>query len=338
MNKQRPIDFVVTWLDSSDPEWQKEYSKYRGGTHREDNARFRNWDFFRYWFRSIEKYAPWVNKVFLVTNGTFPKWINTNHPKLVLVKHSDYIPIDLLPVFNSRTIELFLHRIPGLSEQFVYFNDDCYLNAPITQEYYFKDGLPCDDNTELQSNRPQYNPLNPFNVRIIEYCDVALINYHFKRKEVVKASPKRWLGKHLGVKGIINSLLLYRQGSFEYFIRRHNEQPFLKSTFKEAWEKEPEMLNKSCTRFRADISLNPYFIRYWQFATNKFYPIHFNGKFYILKKSQLERIKNAFKNKDIQSLCLNDSPIMSEDEYQETHDFINTLFMDTFPRKSTFEI
>ena len=143
------IDFVVTWQDSSDPEWQKQFAKYKEEeTGRTENARFRNLDTLRYWFRAVEQYAPWVNKVYLVTNGTFPKWINANHPKLVLVKHSDYIPEEFLPTFNSITIELFMHRIKGLSEHFVYFNDDFFLNAPTKPELFFRNGLPCDHNKE----------------------------------------------------------------------------------------------------------------------------------------------------------------------------------------------
>ena len=84
---------------------------------------------FRYWFRAVERYAPWVNKVFLVTNGKFPDWINPDNPKLVLVKHDDYIPEEYLPTFNSCAIELHLHRIKDLSEHFVYFNDDTMLNG-----------------------------------------------------------------------------------------------------------------------------------------------------------------------------------------------------------------
>ena len=82
MEKQQyPIDFVVTWLDSSDPEWQKNFVKFKKETTgNTESARFRNLDIFRYWFRAVEQYAPWVNKIYLVTNGTFPKWINSVHP------------------------------------------------------------------------------------------------------------------------------------------------------------------------------------------------------------------------------------------------------------------
>lgn len=338
MNKEK-IDFVVAWVDSDDPQWKADYAKYRNIKVKEDKARFRNWDLFRYWFRSVEKYAPWVNKVYLVTNGTNPKWINPNCSKLVLVDHKDFIPHEYLPTFNANTIELNVHRIKGLSEHFVYFNDDCYLNAPITPEYYFKNGLPCDNNTELLSNRPKYYPLNPFNIRIIEYCDVALINYHFKRREVVKASPKRWFGMHLGFKGILKNMFLYKRNNFEYFVRRHNEMPFLKSVYEEAWEKEPTMLKQSCSRFREHTNLNDYFMRYWQFATNRFYPIKLDScKFYILVSYAKNSIIDAFHNDNIKSLCLNDSPVMPDYEYQEMFDFANKLFLEKFAQKSIFEI
>jgi len=111
------IDFIVTWVDSNDPAWIESYNYFRPNKPIVDRGRFRDWNLFKFWFRAVEKYAPWVNKVFLVTNGKFPDWINPNCKKLVLVKHSDYIPEEKLPTFNSNTIELYFNRIKGLSEQ-----------------------------------------------------------------------------------------------------------------------------------------------------------------------------------------------------------------------------
>ena len=157
------IDFVVTWLDSSDPEWQKSLALYSPNSkgHKE-KARFRSTDFFMYWFRAVERYAPWVHKVYLVTNGKFPDWINKDCPKLELVKHADFIPAEYLPTFNCRTIELHLHKIKGLSEHFVYFNDDMLLNSPVKPEYYFRNGLPCDINNETFLNVPIYTKKDKF--------------------------------------------------------------------------------------------------------------------------------------------------------------------------------
>ena len=124
------IDFVMIWVDGNDPEWRKEKDKYSNKVdNNTDNreARFRDWDNLQYWFRGVEKFAPWVNKIHFVTCGHLPKWLNTENPKLNIVKHKDFIPEKYLPTFNSHTIELNLHRIKGLAENFVYFNDDLFI-------------------------------------------------------------------------------------------------------------------------------------------------------------------------------------------------------------------
>lgn len=337
------IDFVVTWLDSGDPVWQKEYMKYKSEytkTAYTSSARYRDWDLFRYWFRSIEKFAPWVNKVFLVTNGKFPDWINENHPKLVLVKHSDYIPAEYLPTFNSHTIELNMNKIPGLSEFFVYFNDDCYLNAPVSPEYYFKNGLPCDCNEEMPFHAPVYTKENGFFIGFIKRTCIGVINGHFNRNETVKGSLRRWYGFHVGFTSWITARLIsfYPHGTFFNFADRHYEQPFLKSVLNEAWEKEPEMLSRSCSRFREDINLSPYFFRYWQFATNKFYPTKLkHGLKFVLLPEYIPKIIAALKNKNVWSLCANDTTRISEENFEKCKQSIQQAFEDKFPNKSLYE-
>ena len=95
---ESPIDFVVPWVDDSDPKWLQERNIYasQAGISLNDcdngNERYRDWNIFQYWFRAVEKYAPWVRNVYLVTNGNIPKWINPDAPKLKLVSHAEYIP------------------------------------------------------------------------------------------------------------------------------------------------------------------------------------------------------------------------------------------------------
>ncbi len=337
------IDFVVTWLDSSDPVWQEEYIKYKTEYTKSaynSMARYRDWDLFKYWFRAVEMYAPWVNKVFLVTNGVFPEWINENHPKLELIKHSDYIPQEYLPTFNSHTIELNINKIPGLSEHFVYFNDDSFLNAPVNPDYYFKKGLPCDSNIESLYSLPIYSKQDGFFISIIKYTCVGVINGHFKRRDSIRGHFNRWFGFHLGFFGQMSSLLtsLDPLGRFAGFLDRHYEQPFLKSVLDEAWEQEPEMLSKSCSRFREDVNLSPYFFRYWQFATNKFYPVKLrHGAKYILIPEQIPRVLAALKNKDIWSLCANDTTKISDEDFEKHKHTVQQAFEAKFPLKSEYE-
>ena len=140
------IDFVLLWVDGNDPKWLKEKEKYSSsknlGTSNTKN-RFRDWNNLQYWFRAVEKYSSWVNKIFFVTWGHVPSWLKENK-KLQIVKHEDFIPKEYLPTFNSNTIILNLHRIKGLSENFVLFNDDMFLNDYVKETDFFINGIPRD--------------------------------------------------------------------------------------------------------------------------------------------------------------------------------------------------
>lgn len=336
--KENQIDFVVLWVDSNDPEWIKSYNYYRPDKPIQDSARFRNWNIFRYWFRAVERYAPWVNKVFLITNGKFPDWINPNCEKLVLVKHSDFIPKKYLPTFNSKTIELNLGRINELSEHFVYFNDDMFICAPITPEYYFKEGLPCDYNFESLYRNPTFTEENHFGVDLDIFCDIAVLNSHFNRKEVTRQAWRKWYGPHLWGKPLLFSLLLSNRTKFENFTLFHHEQPMLKSVFQEIWEKEESILDQSCSRFRTDASLNQYIIRYWQFASNRFYPVKKKGlAYYHYNKEITDDLIKNLKKEQYPSICINDSPYFSNEDFNYTSKKIRETLEEKFPMISIFE-
>lgn len=333
------IDFVVTWLDPLDPEWQKAYATFSPNAKGDKSkARFRDMDIFRYWFRSVEMYAPWVHNIYLITNGRFPDWINKDNPKLVLVKHEDYMPKDCLPTFNSCAIELHMHKIKGLSEHFVYFNDDIFLVSPTSPNYYFRDGLPCDTNKETCFNVPIYTIEDRFGTWMSVLADIGIINSHFNRWKTVLQAPRKWFGLHLGIKGLLMSILLSKQRLFVGFSNYHLEQSFLKSVFGEVWEKEPKFMNASCSRFREDITANPYIFRYWQLAKNLFYPKNRNGNFYFLiKEGCLKEIQNAVNNSKYKSICLNDSSLCSEEDYQKISKGLKKILEQKFPNKSSFE-
>lgn len=337
--KDIKIDFVVTWLDSNDPEWQKQYTRYKQtATGEKSMARFRDMNIFRYWFRAVEQYAPWVNKVYLITNGKFPDWINAECPKLVLVKHEDHIPSECLPTFNSCTIELHMHRIKGLSEHFVYFNDDMLLNSPVTPDYFFKNGLPCDYNKETCFNVPIYTAKERFNIYMSMLADIGMLNAHFNRWQTVRQSPRRWFGPHLGWKGLLMSGVLMKQHLFVGFSNYHTEQAYLKSTFEDVWSKEPEFLMSSCTRFREEVIANPYLFRYWQFAQNKFYPRKRRfSTFHITQRDVIKPIEEALYDNNIISICINDTPFCTDADFNDIMKHLNTIFEQKFPKKSSFE-
>lgn len=337
------IDFVVLWVDGNDLSWQDKMLSYKGTSEQSNPTRFRDWNIFKYWFRSVEVFAPWVHRVFLITDNQIPSWINTNHSKLKIIDHKDFIPAEYLPTFNSHTIELNIHRIEGLSEHFVVFNDDTFINAPITPEYYFKNGLPCDAPFEHIFTPRCYLPeIDMWGINIIEFCDTQVVNAHFNRKEVTKANPKGWYGSYLGWKYRLQAYIirLFGRTEFQHFYSPHNERPFLKSIFEEAWKEEGRMLCNSCTRFRENVSLNLYFMRYWQLASNMFYPENsiMQKQVVQLEKSNLTLLEAKLLDTNIRSLCANDSSLCDYEDYIRTKPLVINLFEKKFPRKSSFEL
>nr|CAD7442666.1 unnamed protein product [Timema bartmani] len=89
----------------------------------------------RYSLRSLEKFAPWIRHVFLVTNGQIPYWLNLDNPRLTLVTHEEiFVNLSHLPTFSSPAIETHIHRIHGLSQKFLYLNDDVMLGKEVWPE------------------------------------------------------------------------------------------------------------------------------------------------------------------------------------------------------------
>jgi hypothetical protein len=340
MEEPIKIDFVVPWVDGNNPEWQARYKQYRQGEHPEDAARFRDWGLLPYWFRAVEKYAPWVNKIYFVTSGEVPDWLNLNHPKLVHVKHEDFIPAKYLPTFSTRTIELNLHLIPGLSEHFVYFNDDMFLNGPVKTTYFFINGLPCDAPCEKISRPPYYNRKIKWGNDIVDFCNVGVLNSHFNRYKTIKASPYRWFGPYLGLKGIISSLINSRAQIFQRLDMAHQAQPFLKGTYIDAWNKEFEWLDKSCSyKFRQDVSLNQWFLRDWQLVSNEFYPKRYKDRLYIglSYSTSCNYIRRKLLDEHLKCICLNDTTMCNDEKYNELKHLLIEAFETKFYQKSEFE-
>ncbi|MEO5664448.1 MAG: stealth conserved region 3 domain-containing protein [Nocardioides sp.] len=137
-----PIDVVYTWVDGEDADWNVARASRDGADARKESAgdaRFRSRDELRYSLRSLHLFAPWVQKIFLVTAGQRPSWL-ADDERITLVDHREILPADALPTFNSQAIETSLHRIPGLAEHFVYVNDDVFLGRPTRPGFFFSPG------------------------------------------------------------------------------------------------------------------------------------------------------------------------------------------------------
>ena len=325
------IDFVIIWVDGNDPEWQKEKAKYSPNKNADSrNIRYRDWDNLRYWFRGVEKFAPWVNNIYFVTCGHVPEWLNVNHPKLQIINHRDYIPEEYLPTFSSHPIEINLHRIKGLSEKFVYFNDDMFVIDNVRKEDFFKDGLPVDVGLESAVTTQENSMLK------IYYNNLAIVNSNFNKREVLK-ERKRWFSLKYG-KDVLRGILSMPWKRFIGFYNCHCPQPFLKETFNSVWKKNEEVLNiTSSNRFRCQEDVSQYLFRYWQLCENKFVPR--NTKF---SKSITIIDDEKFACKTIQEqkvkvLCLNDNENINNEKIEIFKRNIINSFEKILPEKSLFE-
>lgn len=267
MNK---IDFVIPWVDGSDPDWLREKARYSNNIHAGNEAeRFREWDQLKYWFRGVEKFAPWVNKIYFVTCGHVPSWLNIEHPKLSVVRHEEYIPADYLPVFSANPIEVNLHRISDLSEHFVYFNDDMFIVDHISPEDFFVRGVPC--GTAGLSIPMQVS--HQFAGILLK--DYGAINQHFSSRDVMKQHFWKFVNYKYGLKRNLQTLLLmpYCTSHFPGFYNAHGPNAFLKSTFCEVWEKNEDVLHTTCThRFRSFDDVNQYLFLWWQWCKGHISP------------------------------------------------------------------
>jgi hypothetical protein len=139
------IDWVFTWVNGLDPDWQEMYKKYAPEvqTDASDGSRFEHRDDLMFALRSLDEYAPWIRRIHVVSNCKPPTWLNVDSPKINWVWHEDLFDAEDLPTFSSHAIETTLHRIPGLAEHFVYSNDDFYLARRACPEDFFASNGTC---------------------------------------------------------------------------------------------------------------------------------------------------------------------------------------------------
>lgn len=327
------IDFVITWVDMNDPKWQADFSKYSGRKENTKNgvseARFRDNGFLRYWFRGVEKFAPWVRRIHFVTSGQKPEWLDESNPKINLVNHKDYIPEEFLPTYNSVVIERYIHRIPGLADHFVYFNDDFYIINTIAPTRFFRNGMPCDIAAFL------YNPSwSQWYKRIKN--NLKIINRHFDKREVMRRDRDKWFHKSYGSKVRWN-YLLKPYGKFITLRTPHNAQPYLKSTFEEVWAVAgKELTETSVNRFRALNDLTPELFRTWQICRGNFEPYntYSDTKMFPLMVRPRQAVR-AIYNQSYSLICLNDNVHIRN--YDRVMADIRAAFESILPEKSGFE-
>lgn len=331
---EQAIDFVVTWVDGADEAWCREKAKYLQQDMNDDSEeRYRDWGMLKYWFRGVEQFAPWVRKVHFITCGHLPAWLDTENPKLHIVKHEEYIPKEFLPTFNSNVIEMYMHRIEGLSEQFVYFNDDMLPINRMQPTDFFRNGKPCD---MLAFQPVVANPKNPV-MSHLYLNNILTLSKYFDKRENVRKQPLNYFHPGYPFMYFIYNVLEMAFPLYSGLYTVHGPSPFLKSTFEEVWEKEKEALAKmSSNRFRSENDLTQYLLREWQKLKGEFSAknLHRDFKYFNIGEKD-DKLIQAVKKQKSKLICVNDAEIAGD--FEKIRAEIQAAFEQIMPIASSFE-
>lgn len=291
------MDIVITYVNSLDPEWQKEYEKYTNTPILE--KRFRDWGTLRYLMRGIEKNMPFIRKVHLVVaqESQIPEWIDRNEVHVVL--HSDIIPAEYLPTFNCNPIEMHLHRIEGLDEEFLYFNDDMFPLKPCSPGEFFCEGRGVIGMSHHLLSLDMYK-------KICRNSDNAARNA-------------------LGMKGTV------------CFLRpQHICSPMLKSMCEEVYDKSERLILNTLTRTREDNNLNQYLFLDYMYLKGKILNRRLSKKHLSLGIASASKLRRFLEHPTHTLACINDVQ-MSEERYREIRDTLLEAFDRILPQKSKYE-
>lgn len=306
------VDLVYLWVNGNDPKWIAKRDACIGGVSKAEvncKGRFSDNDELRYSLRSIEKNAPWIRRIFIVTDNQKPEWLDTSNPKVRIVDHTEIMPAECLPCFNSRIIEHHLHLIPGLAEHFLYANDDMYINKPVTPETFFgEDGLPI-----IRFNRRPFRKLTL--ILRAKLLGKPMSNYMHAIQNAASLVERRY-GKYYGGK------------------THHNIDAYLKSTYqhtREVFDKEISATLSNHVRSSNDIQRNLY--SYVALAEKQahlnYVNQHTSFRFHIDNRKLYEK----FKRYKPMLFCMNDSQYANDEDRKLVAVFLNKLF----PDKSQFE-
>ena len=292
------MDIVITYVDGNDPLWKQDYEKYSDVPVME--KRFRDWGTLKYLLRGVEKHMPFVGNVFLVVShrSQVPDWMNQSKVRVVL--HEDFIPNELLPTFNCNPIEMHLHNIEGLSEEYIYFNDDLFPVADSTPEDFYRDGK-----AVLGFSRHLF-PWGMF-------------------KQICRNSDNRARG------------LLSMPGS-RFFLRpQHSCQPMFKSVCSKVYDALKEEIITSMTRTRTASNMNQYLYLDYAFYSGRMISERISCKHFSAAVTSAARLRKFIEKPYRKFLCLNDVRL-GEQKFNEMQSAVIMAFEAKFPEKSRFEI
>ena len=291
------MDIVITYVNGKDPVWQKDYEKYTNVPVME--KRFRDWGTLQYLLRGIEVHMPFIRNVFLVVShrSQVPEWADTDNLKIVL--HEEFVPADYLPTFNCNTLEMNLHRIKGLDEEYLYFNDDLYPLRPCKAEDFFRGGK-----------------------GVLKFSKHYFGSGMFKQ---ICRNSDSLARKALGMP------------SSRAFMRpQHICAPMLRSECEKLCSIVKDDIAAAYTRTREGVNYNQYMFTDYLYYQGKALSEKISSKHLSVAVSSASRIRRAIESPSRNLICINDVRL-SEKRYEKLRSAVIDAFERKFPNKSRFE-
>ena len=301
---ERNVDAVITWVDVNDSGHRKKWKKFKNRNQHTDNelstgrdiTRFVNNGELEYCIYSIRKFAPWIRKIYLITDNQTPEFIDDLFKQEYNVSVVDHKTIFetyewALPTFNSRTLESMIWRIPDLANHFIYFNDDFVLTKPVKPDDFFRNGK-----IVLRGGWKT----------IRKYGSIRL-----KMNEWVSG-----VAKHLfGITRSMNLLLQINSArlagfNFKYFKSPHVPHPIRKQTLSDFFESNPLLLSENIQyKFRNLNQFSAIYLANHLEIKNKKVIFAEKNDFLMLNgeleiKMTFESKINKIKNQDVRFLCI----------------------------------
>ncbi|MFD1712901.1 stealth family protein [Amnibacterium flavum] len=300
------IDIIFSWVDGTDKEFQRARAKrmesYVVGEGDDSEARYRQIDELRYALRSVYMYAPWIRNIYIATDSPRPAWLD-EHPRVRIVRSEEFFEDpSVLPTHNSQAVESQLHRIPGLSEYYLYSNDDMFFGRPVGPEMFFSPG--------------------------------GLTKF-------IEATTRIGLGENNAQRsGFENAARVNRRLLHERFGRvttrhlEHTAAPMRKSVVEELEREFPEDFRATAASpFRAaeNISVTNSLYHYYALLTGRAVQKIGARVLYVdtTMKSGLAQLKRLLKRRDYDFFCLNDGSfpeVSPEERARKMRSFLDRYF------------
>lgn len=284
------VDAVYLWVDGSDPNWlaKKRQHSAEANSHGTSDSRFTSRNELYFSIATLLKNAPWMNRIWLVTDGQAPE-LGDLADRVTVVDHTEFIPKEFLPTFNSHVITSHLHRIKGLAENFLYLNDDILFGRPLLPSAWFDSHGRC----------------------LIRYTRTTLPGFSVADADVIHLARQ-----HTVQRAIADGLQISMRSI------QHGPHPMRKSTMEQMWKRfGGELTATSANRFRTQADLVPEWLH--NFLAYSTGDAVLGGKLtysYIVlnAKSSLAKIANLALRRPPSVVCLNDvSEIAERDRASE---------------------